>query len=171
MGRPYINLVGQRFGMLTAIRLIGRTKENRTIWECRCDCGKTVQRTNGHLSACQRRNSRSSCGCGPKGTRPTHGMTRTSEYRTWLGMRDRCYNKVHHKYHLYGKLGVKVFKGWRNDFKAFIEYVGPKPTPKHTLDRYPDPSGNYEPGNVRWATPTQQRHNRRNALVRRKKPD
>ncbi len=161
MGRPIKNLTGQRFGMLVAVRVVSQTNECRAIWLCRCDCGKTVKRRSGHLTGNQRNNTRASCGCGPTGTRPTHGDSGSTEYRSWLGMRDRCYKKTHHKYHLYGKKGVRVFKGWRNDYQAFLNYVGRKPSPKHTLDRYPDPTGNYEPGNVRWATSKQQRRNRR----------
>lgn len=51
---------------------------------------------------------------------------------------------------------------WLHDFAAFLEDVGPKPSPLHELDRYPNNDGNYEPGNVRWATPTEQSLNRRN---------
>lgn len=161
MGRPIKDLTGQRFGMLMAIRVVKQSEEGRAIWLCRCDCGKTIKRTNGHLTSGLRHNTRSSCGCGPKGNRPTHSDTGSTEYRTWRGMRERCYKKTHHKYHLYGKKGIRVFKEWRDNYQAFLDYVGRKPTSQHTLDRWPNPSGNYEPGNVRWTTSIHQRHNRR----------
>jgi len=49
-----------------------------------------------------------------------------------------------------------VHKEWADSFAAFIRDVGERPSTKHTMDRYPDPNGNYEPGNVRWATYSEQ---------------
>lgn len=82
------------------------------------------------------------------------GGKRSKEYRTWIGIRQRCKNKPH-----YIKRGISVCSRW-DSFEAFLSDVGRAPSEKHTLDRYPDPSGNYEPGNVRWATMLEQRHNR-----------
>lgn len=58
-----------------------------------------------------------------------------------------------------------VCSEWQNDFGAFLAYVGPRPTSKHTIDRYPNRNGNYEPGNVRWATRNEQELNK-DAYVR-----
>lgn len=52
-------------------------------------------------------------------------------------------------------------KAWISSFETFLNAVGPKPTPSHTLDRYPNNNGDYEPGNVRWATMKQQASNAR----------
>jgi hypothetical protein len=49
---------------------------------------------------------------------------------------------------------------WKHSFEAFLADVGPKPGPEYSLDRI-DPNGNYEPGNVRWATVEDQCNNRR----------
>jgi hypothetical protein len=54
-----------------------------------------------------------------------------------------------------------LYKPWSDSAKAFLDYMGRKPTPKHTVDRFPNPDGNYEPGNVRWATKSEQSSNRR----------
>lgn len=90
----------------------------------------------------------------------THGEAlngaRSKEYRTWLSMRLRCRQKAH-----YIKHGVTVCDRWRQSFAAFLADVGRAPSEKHTLDRWPNPGGHYEPGNVRWATMLEQRHNRR----------
>jgi hypothetical protein len=40
--------------------------------------------------------------------------------------------------------------------------AGEKRSPKHSLDRWPDPNDHYEPSNVKWSTPQQQTLNRRN---------
>lgn len=87
----------------------------------------------------------------------------TPEYRAWLAMQQRCYYGKSKVYHNYGGRGIRVAEEWRGEggFERFLERVGPKPTPQHTLDRYPDNNGNYEPGNVRWATHVEQSANRR----------
>jgi hypothetical protein len=84
------------------------------------------------------------------------GRQRSKEYRTWLSMRLRCRQKRHYIEH-----GVSVCERWRSSFAAFLADVGRAPSPEHTIDRWPNPAGNYEPGNVRWATMLEQRHNRR----------
>jgi hypothetical protein len=79
-------------------------------------------------------------------------------------MKDRCSNPKNVKYHLYGARGIRVCERWK-DFAAFLADVRLPPAPGYTLDRYPDPDGDYEPGNVRWATPKEQRHNRRSVIT------
>lgn len=76
-------------------------------------------------------------------------------------MRARCYNPKHNRFHLYGKLGVNVCARWLASFENFYSDVGARPTPEYSLDRFPNKNGNYEPGNVRWATSTEQSNNRR----------
>lgn len=85
----------------------------------------------------------------------------TPEYNSWRGMIERCGYTKHDKFKHYGALGVKVCKEWRESSAAFMEYMGPKPSPGHSLDRFPNPAGNYEPGNVRWATQREQCRNKR----------
>jgi hypothetical protein len=77
-------------------------------------------------------------------------------------MRQRCYYQKHAHYHLYGGRGITVHESWINDFPAFLAYIGKRPSPTHSLDRWPNKDGNYEPGNVRWATRAEQGRNRRN---------
>jgi hypothetical protein len=72
----------------------------------------------------------------------------------------RCHNPNHVGYPKYGGRGVAVCARWRNSFDSFLVDVGQRPSPKHTLDRFPDQNGNYEPGNVRWATTVEQARNK-----------
>jgi DNA-binding CsgD family transcriptional regulator len=79
-------------------------------------------------------------------------------YRIWTAMLDRCENPDHHAYARYGGRGITVCPQWHtfSTFRDEIEStIGPRPDGK-TLDRYPDNDGNYEPGNVRWATRQEQ---------------
>src|SRR6185436_8132120 len=61
--------------------------------------------------------------------------------------------------------GVRVCAEWRNNFDAFLAYVGKRPSKRHSLDRYPNKDGDYAPGNVRWATQHEQARNRRSTKL------
>jgi hypothetical protein len=93
-------------------------------------------------------------------------MTGTPEFSAWVRLIQRCENPTNKKYHLYGGMGVVVCERWRNNFESFYADMGQRPSARHSIDRYPDNNGNYEPLNCRWATPQQQAQNlRTNALV------
>lgn len=83
----------------------------------------------------------------------------TAEYRIWRGITQRCCNPKRKGYLLYGGRGITFYEPWRNSYPQFLADVGRRPSPKHSLDRFPNKNGNYEPGNVRWATPTEQARN------------
>jgi hypothetical protein len=76
-------------------------------------------------------------------------------------MLDRCYRENAQQFRHYGGRGITVCDRWRESFENFLADMGPKPTPKHSIDRFPDTNGNYEPGNCRWATQSQQMRNSR----------
>lgn len=83
-----------------------------------------------------------------------------AEYAAWGNMKNRCLYKSYRSYHRYGGRGIRVCDRWRHSFENFLADVGPRPSPQHSLDRYPNNDGNYEPGNVRWATRAEQQHSR-----------
>jgi len=100
----------------------------------------------------------------PKGARPRksykHGLCHTSEYRAWQCMRLRCSNPENEAYSDYGGRGITVADRWKDDFLAFLADMGSKPGPEYELDRIEN-DGNYEPGNCRWATRSENDRNRR----------
>jgi hypothetical protein len=80
-------------------------------------------------------------------------------YEIWRAMRMRCLSKKHRAYQRYGGRGIKICPRWIESFSNFLEDVGDRPTPKHTLDRINN-DGNYEKSNCRWATRYEQSINR-----------
>lgn len=89
---------------------------------------------------------------------------RALEYDIWNSMIQRCHNPKNRAYPRYGGRGIQVCARWRHSFKNFITDVGPRPTVAHSLDRKRN-DGDYEPRNVRWATPIQQGNNSRINVV------
>lgn len=91
---------------------------------------------------------------GKKGTKVNHPL-----YQLYSGIKARCSNPKHSSYSNYGQKGIKMCESWRNDFWVFVTDVGHRPSKFHSLDRI-KPNGNYEPGNVRWATYSEQNKNK-----------
>jgi hypothetical protein len=93
---------------------------------------------------------------------------RSPEYSAWQGMRSRCFNPAATGFVHYGARGITVCERWRNSFENFLADMGRRPSARHSLDRI-DNDGDYEPGNVRWATQAEQTankgHRRRTEIV------
>jgi len=81
-------------------------------------------------------------------------------------IRSRCFNVNNESYKDYGGRGITICEEWKNDYNIFqqdiLNSIGPRPSSKHNLDRYPNNNGNYESGNVRWATSKENNRNKRN---------
>lgn len=166
------DIEGQTFGRWRVVSYAG--SDNGARWLCQCSCGsppRVVATTNlmqGSKSCgCLQREAAAETGktlhkrrrkvpCAVK----THGMSKTPEYLAWNQMIQRCTNKNLRNYSDYGGRGIKVCDEWKVSFSAFYQHIGPRPSADHSLDRI-DNDGNYEPGNVRWATDRQQRDNSR----------
>jgi hypothetical protein len=93
-----------------------------------------------------------------RGGQVTHGGTYTREYRVWWDMHQRCSNPKNERYPKYGGRGISVCERW-DDFRLFIADMGQRPSCDHSLDRK-DNDGNYDPGNCRWATRSEQQRNK-----------
>lgn len=169
---------GERFGRLTVIKEAPRLAPtpsqrashhlagDRTV-ECRCDCG-----TVATVRLAKLRHGRTrSCGClfretaasiGRRPSRQKHGLCKHPLYGTWATMMKRCYNPKQPKWRNYGARGIKVCARW-HDIRHFLDDIsrdlGPRPR-SCSIDRINN-DGDYEPGNVRWATAAQQGRNRR----------
>jgi len=159
-----LDLAGQKFGRWTVIEM-APSVSSRTAWKCLCSCGKSGVVRTGVLRAGHSR----SCGCLAAESRAsatrTHGATRGSDarsagYTSWSGMKNRCRNPNSTDYESYGGRGIRVCERWLHSFENFIADMGPRPSPRHSIDRV-DVNGHYEPGNCRWADPKQQKNNQR----------
>jgi hypothetical protein len=154
------------FARWTVIDRAPHIGESRAWWLCRCVCGEVRAISGNEL----RGGRTQSCGClrreRSSASNRTHGQSRTRLYGVWKGMNQRCYNPNNKYYADYGGRGIRVCDAWLDSFEAFREYMGDPPGRHHELDRFPDTNGNYEPGNVRWATRSQNcRNKRRNRLI------
>lgn len=165
----FIDLTGQKFNMLMVIKRV-ENKGKLTAWLCKCDCGNETIVVGTHL----KNGHTKSCGCIRKHNyengicHRTHGLSKADTYSHWHNIKTRCYNKNNSKYKNYGARGITMFSEWTNNFEQFHEYVINLPNYKKegytSLDRI-DNNGNYEPGNVRWATHLMQANNKQKTRV------
>lgn len=145
-----LNLTGQKFGRLLAIKDAGRNKSQQVIWECLCECGKTAlvvssKLKNGHTK---------SCGCLQKdvvtANETTHGESNTELYRRWQSLKNRCENPNNKEFHNYGGRGIKVCEKWQT-FEGFKEDYYQLSGDGDSIDRI-DVNGDYSFENCRKLT-------------------
>lgn len=154
------DISGGRFGRLIALYPHSRTPQNKILWMCRCDCGTELVVQTAYLN----NGNTKSCGCTRmdrmREVNTTHGMTKSSEYRIWKNIVQRCNNPDNPSYDRYGAKGrLCLF----DSFESFLADIGPRPSRKHQVDRIDNDRG-YEPGNVRWVLPAMNSRNRVNTV-------
>lgn len=150
--RPASVHPGDKFGRLTVLAYDKSLRGQGRIFRCTCRCGNVVSVQGNNL----RSGHTTSCGC----ARGKHYGINLPEYASWKHMKRRCYNQNADQWPHYGGRGITVCKRWKNSFVAFLKDVGPRPSPKHSIERIKN-NGNYTPRNVRWATQAEQLRNTR----------
>lgn len=157
--RP-VDISGKKFGSLTVIKRIG-SRWGHSLWECRCDCGNTCERTANQLTL----NNIVSCGCKTKEqqakSRLSHGDSGTRLYRIWKAIKTRCHNHNIACAKYYSEKGVDICEEWNNSYESFKEWALSHGYAENlTIDRI-DSDGNYEPNNCRWVTQAEQNRNKK----------
>lgn len=164
------DLTGKAFGRLIVMEEILKPQKGRW-WRSVCECGNYCISPQRNLLSGKTK----SCGCLQREAaakqavvigagNATHGMTNSPEWIVWRAVLARCGNKKNPAYPEYGGRGIKVCDRWRS-FENFFADMGPRPSLEYSIDRYPNQNGDYEPGNCRWATMTEQNRNRTNNLL------
>lgn len=156
--------IGEKFGRLTVTGERFSDKLYRGMVMCACECGKEKAIKIVNLQKGLTR----SCGCLSQEVRTKthtkHGQYKNPVWVAWMAMKNRCYNPEVEMFKHYGGRGISVCPRWLESFDHFAIDMGPRPTPKHSIDRI-DVNGNYEPSNCRWATSKEQHRNRTNNIV------
>lgn len=162
------DITGQKFGKLKVLRRSEKKVKCRTVqWVCKCDCGEEHVTSGASLRSGTTDCCRLCANLKVAAAKTKHGMSKTTEDNSWRAMIARCYDPKNWKYPTYGAVGIVVCDGLRRS-ENFHAFMGAKPHPKHTIDRWPTLRGSYTCGacseclekgwplNVRWATAFQQ---------------
>lgn len=159
---PHKDITGVKKNKLTAIENTWvKCSNGDYIWKFKCDCGVTCETSIGRFNSGHTK----SCGCVIFDTwkeKPDyHGLRGTKTYQSWRKIKERCFDENDSNYERYGSKGITMSDEFRSSFQTFYDYIGEPPDDgkRYSVDRI-DNSGNYERGNIRWATDHQQARNK-----------
>lgn len=159
MGKRRDDLIGQRFGRLVVSGIGECDNRGGVRWRCECDCGNYKDINGYSLTS----GATESCGClrreKMREIKTIHGGYKTPLNRVWANMKQRCTNPDVAGYKDYGGRGIRYHPSFVT-FEGFLAGIPDGYAPGLELDRI-DNDGNYEPGNLRWATRTEQMNNTR----------
>lgn len=161
----HIDFDGRVLGFLTPLGPSQVKSKYGIVWRFRCKCGNEVDKIANQVF----HQLMPSCGCY---RRPRtdyvatmkHGLSGHYIYNQWCSIIARCTNPKNPRWESYGGRGILISPEWRNDPQKFADYMGPRPSINHTIDRIDNNKG-YEPGNLRWADRKTQQRNRRNNVI------
>ena len=158
------DLTGKLFGRWRVIQeaspRVQPSGRRQTMWQCLCECGSVKDVAANSLSKGVSR----SCGCLNADLASqrveTHGLSKTSEYKTWQNIKSRCYEPKSRGFENYGGRGIEVCDRWLESFENFHEDMGNKPSKGHSIERV-DVNGNYCADNCLWIEKGRQSRNQR----------
>ncbi len=154
----FVDITGKKYNLLLVVERVENAKNGVSRWKCLCDCGNYTIVRGGNLKS----GAVKSCGClNYSSKNKKHGMSKSSLYNIWNGMKFRCYNPKSESYKYYGGRGIKVCDDWENDAENFMEWAMSNGYEEGlTIDRI-DSDKDYCPENCRWISKGDQAKNRR----------
>lgn len=165
------DILGNKYGRLTVVKQLAERKNNKVVWECKCDCGNTTYSVKSKLES----GNKKSCGCLKENNKFKVGnvpinksplfidninIYTTRLYKIYRGIKDRCYNSNNKSYKYYGFKGIGMCDDWRNCFEEFYKWALSNGYKDNlTIDRINNYYG-YNSNNCRWITQKLQCNNR-----------